>query len=72
MPLFSCIKNNLGFAGIISEGKEFSGLVMDMAPGNGYYSIGTKFYYRKIFEDVYRKKRITQRRDNKDRSILDG
>lgn len=70
MPLFSCIKNNLGFAGIISEGKEFSGLVMDMAPGNGYYSIGTKFYYRKIFEDVYRKKRITQRRDNKDRSIL--
>ncbi|HPC76842.1 MAG TPA: DUF5696 domain-containing protein, partial [bacterium] len=70
MPLFSCIKNNLGFAGIISEGKEFSGLVMDMAPGNGYYSIGTEFYYRKIFEDVYRKKRITQRRDNKDRSIL--
>lgn len=70
LPIFSCIKNNLGFVGIISDGKEFSSLVMDMAPGNGYYSVGVKFYYRKIFEDVYRKKRITQRRDNKHRVVV--
>jgi len=69
LPVFGCIKGEFGFAGIIIEGDEFCGLVMDMAPGNGYYSIGTKFYYRKIFEDIYRKKRITPRRDNKDRAV---
>lgn len=69
LPIFGCIKKNFGFAGIITEGGESCGLVMDMAPGNGYYSIGAKFYYRKIFEDIYRKKRITPRRDSKDRII---
>lgn len=70
LPIFSCIKNNFGFVGIISEGREFSSLVMDMAPGNGYYSVGVRFYYRKVFEDVYRKKRITPRRDDKDRDVI--
>lgn len=70
LPIFSCIKDNLGFVGIISEGRESSSLVMDMTPGNGYYSIGVKFYYRKIFEDAYRKRRITLRRDNKDREVI--
>lgn len=69
LPVFGCIKGNLGFAGIITEGDAFSSLVMDMAPGNGYYSIGAKFYFRRIFEDIYRKKRITPRRDNRDRTI---
>ncbi|MGC8971233.1 MAG: DUF5696 domain-containing protein [bacterium] len=69
LPIFGCIKKNFGFTGIITEGGESCGLVMDMAPGNGYYSIGAKFYYRKIFEDIYRKKRITPRRDSKDRAV---
>lgn len=69
LPVFGCIKDSFGFAGIITEGDAFSGLVMDMAPGNGYYSIGAKFYFRKIFEDIYRKKRITPRRDSKDRTV---
>ncbi|MCX7796828.1 MAG: DUF5696 domain-containing protein [bacterium] len=69
LPILGCIRNNFGFVGIITEGDAFSGLVMDMAPGNGYYSIGVKFYFRKVFEDIYRKKRITPRRDDKDRTV---
>ncbi|MBC7319212.1 hypothetical protein H5T89_01070 [bacterium] len=69
LPVFGCIKDSFGFTGIITEGDAFSGLVMDMAPGNGYYSIGAKFYFRRIFEDIYRKKRITPRRDDRDRAI---
>lgn len=69
LPIFGCIRDDFGFTGIITEGDAFSGLVMDMAPGNGYYSIGAKFYFRKIFEDIYRKKRITPRRDDANRTV---
>ncbi|MGC8716949.1 MAG: DUF5696 domain-containing protein [bacterium] len=69
LPVFSCIKNNLGLAGILDEGKEFSSIVKEITPGNGYYTVSGKFFYRKVFEDIYRKKRITQRVDNKEKSI---
>lgn len=69
LPIFSCIRNNIGFVGILDEGKEFSSIVKEITPGNGYYAVSGKFFYRKVFEDIYRKNRITQRVDSKEKSI---
>jgi len=69
LPIFSCIKKDFGFIGILCDGKEFSSLIKDITPGNGYYSVSGKFFYRKVFEDVYRKKRITPRVNIKDKVI---
>lgn len=69
LPIFSCIKKDFGFVGILRDGKEFSSLIKDITPGNGYYAVSGKFFYRKVFEDIYRKKRITSRVNIKERSI---